>query len=171
MLLHWFIIAASICIPKNSKHSTVGCDTFFQTHMVPGHLVPRNGSPINWTLWTNGIQPIQSPWTDGPPKFGLHGQMVPRIFHLYRVTGCIGLKIQGPNWLGNICPAGPNWLGLLGTFCPFVQVDWFYGDCLSRRTGSRGPEVWRSNGFGTKCATADQMLIHNFHSKGQYCLR
>ena len=37
-----------------------------QTKMVPGHLVPLNGSPIDWSLWTNSPQPICSPWTNGP---------------------------------------------------------------------------------------------------------
>ena len=32
------------------------------------HLVPHNGSPIDWSLWTNG-----------PQKFGPHGQMVPNL--------------------------------------------------------------------------------------------
>ena len=27
---------------------------WFQTHMVPGHLVPHNWSPIDWSLSTNG---------------------------------------------------------------------------------------------------------------------
>ena len=79
--------------------------------MVPGHLVPHNWSPIDWSLWTNGPQPIQSPWTNGPQKFGPHGQMVPNqfgppgqmvpsIFRLSRGTGCGDLEIRGPNWLG-----------------------------------------------------------------------
>ena len=45
--------------------------------MVPGHLVPHNWSPIDWSLWTYGPQPIQPPWTNGPQTFGPHGQMVP----------------------------------------------------------------------------------------------
>ena len=83
--------------------------------MVPGHLVPHNGSPIDWSLWTNSPQPIRSPWTDGPQKFGPHGQMVPRIFRLFSGTGCGDPEIQGLNWLGTICPGGPNFGG------PFVQ--------------------------------------------------
>ena len=82
-----------------------------QTHMVPGHLVPHNWSPIDWSLWTNGPQPIQSPWTNGPQKFGLrgqmvpnqfgpHGQMVPRIFHLSRGTGCGDPEIRASNGIG-----------------------------------------------------------------------
>ena len=44
--------------------------------MIPGHLVPHNWSPVNWSLWTNGPQPIQSPWTNGPQKLGPPGQAV-----------------------------------------------------------------------------------------------
>ena len=105
--------------------------------MVIGHLVPHNGSPIDWSLWTNSPQPIRSPWTDGLQKFGPHEQivsnqfgpskqMVPRIFHLPRGTGCGDLEIRGPNWLGTICPGGPNCWG------PFVQGDRKWG------TGSPG---------------------------------
>ena len=96
--------------------------------MVPGHLVPHNWSPIDWSLWTNGPQPIQSPWTNGPQKFGPrgqmvpnqfgpHGQMVPRIFRLSRGTGCGDPKIWGLNWLGTICPGVPTFWG------PFVHGD------------------------------------------------
>ena len=107
--------------------------------MVPRHLVPHNWSPIDWSLWTNGPQPIQSPWTNGPQKFGPHGQMVPnqfgphgqmvpRIFLSSRGTGCGDPEIRGPNWLGTTCPVGPNSWG------PFVQGDQILGDHLSRGT-------------------------------------
>ena len=96
--------------------------------MVPGHLVPHNWSPIDWSLWTNGPQPILSPWTNGPPKFCPHGQMVPnhfgppgqmvpRIFHLSRGTASGDPEIQGPNRLGTVCPGGPSFGG------PFVRGD------------------------------------------------
>ena len=86
-----------------------------QTHMVPRHLVPHNGSPNDWSLWTNSPQPIQSPWIIGPPKFGplehmvpnQFGplrQMVPWIFRLSRGTGWGDTEFMGPNWLGTICP-------------------------------------------------------------------
>ena len=111
--------------------------------------------------------PIRSPWTDGPQKFGPHGQMVPnqfgppgqmvpRIFCLSRGTGCGDPELRGPNWLGTICPGGPHFWGpfvqgdQIG-WAPFFQGDRFYGDFLSRGTGSGEPEVWGSNGFGTKC--------------------
>ena len=85
--------------------------------------------------------------------------MVPRIFRLCRGTGCGDPEIQGLNWLGTICPGGPNFGGPFvhgdrGGWGPFVQGNQFYGDRLSRGTGSRGPEVRGSNGFGTKCVTA-----------------
>ena len=131
--------------------------------MVPGLLVPHNLSPIDWSLWTNGPQPILSPWTNGPQKLSPHGkmvlnqfvlprQMVLRIFHLSRGTGCGDPEIWGPNWLETICPREPNfggpfvhghqiWWGL------FVQGDRIYGDRLSRGKGSGGPEVPGSNGY------------------------
>ena len=116
--------------------------------MVPGHLVPHNWSPIDWSLWTNGPQPILSPWTNGPQKFGPHGQMVPnqfgspgqmvpRIFCLSKGQAVIIWKYGDQIGWG-----------------PFVQGDQIFGDHLSRGTGSGGPEVWGSNGFGTKCVAA-----------------
>ena len=55
-------------------------------HMVPGHLVPHNGSPIDWSPWTNSPQPIRFPRTDGSQKFGPHGQMVPNKWSLENLT-------------------------------------------------------------------------------------
>ena len=85
--------------------------------------------------------------------------MVPRIFHLSRGAGCRNPIIRGPNWLGTICPGGPNFWGPFvhgDRICwgPFVQGDQFYGDRLSRGTGSWGPEVRGSNGLRTKCIEA-----------------
>ena len=92
--------------------------------MVPGHLIPQIGSPIYW-----------SPWTDGPQKFGPPGQMVPRIFRLSMETGCGDPELQGPNWLGTICPGGPSFGGpfVHGDrifWGPFVQGYQFYEDRL-----------------------------------------
>ena len=133
----WLKVSFSIVInpTKNIRLKHI----WSQTHRDPRHLVPHNGSPINWSLWTNSPQPIRSPRTDAPQKFGAHGQMVtsqfgpprqmvPRIFHMSRGTCCRDLEIQGVNLLGTICPWGPN---LLGTICPggsvllgsFVQGD------------------------------------------------
>ena len=107
--------------------------------MVPGHLVPHNWSPINWSLWTNGPQPILSPWTNGPQKFGPHGQMVPnqfgppgqmvpRIFCLSKGQAVMiwkyGDQICGDHLSrGTLCPGGPNRLGteFFGTICPWGQ--------------------------------------------------
>ena len=78
------------------------------------HLVPEH---LDWSLWTNiPPQPIQSPWTNGPQKFGPHGQMVPNQFgppgqivpNLSKCPGSGDPLIQGPNWLGTICPWGPH---------------------------------------------------------------
>ena len=76
--------------------------------MVLEYLVPHNWSPIDWSLWTNGPQPIQSPWTNGPQKFGHPGQMVCnqfgppeqkvlRTFLFSRGTDCGDPEIGGPN--------------------------------------------------------------------------
>ena len=40
--------------------------SFWQIIMTVTHLVPQNWSPIDWFLLANGLQPIQSPWTNGP---------------------------------------------------------------------------------------------------------
>ena len=91
-------------------------------------IVPHNGSPIDWSLWTNSPQPIWSPWTDGPQKFGPHGQMVPnqfgpprqmvpRILCLSRGTSCDDLKFGDQIGWG-----------------PFVQGDQIFGDHLSMGT-------------------------------------
>ena len=77
-----------------------------------------------------------------------------------------GLRVCGPNWLGTVCPLGSNFWGpfvkgdRIG-WGPFVQGDQFNGDRLSRGTGSGGPEVRGSNGFGTKCAAAAIRLRRN----------
>ena len=91
-------------------------------------MVPHNWSPINWSLWTNSPQPILSPWTNGPPKFGPPGQMVPRIFCLSSGASFDDLEILGPNWLGTICPGGSNFWG------PLVHGDKIFGDHLSMGT-------------------------------------
>ena len=108
--------------------------------MVPGHLVPHNWSLINWSLWTNGPQPIQSPWTNGPPKFGLHGKWSPKIrsqwtngpqpiwppltkrFLEYFICPggqAVGIWKYGDqiSWGPYICPGEPNFGG------PFVHGD------------------------------------------------
>ena len=39
---------------------------------------------------------------------------------------------------------------------PFIHGDQIFGDHLSMGTGSGEPEVWGSNGFGTKCVAAKE---------------
>ena len=150
------------CFHEFSKYEHKGLwHIWSQTHVVLGHFAPHNWFPIDWSFWVNGPQLIQSPWTNGPEKFGLHGriasnqfdppgQMVPRISWLSMGTGCGDLEIWGPEWLGTICPGGPNFLGpfVHGDqiwWGLFVQGDQFYEDCLSIGTGSGGPEVQDSN--------------------------
>ena len=60
----------------------------------------------------------------------------------------VGMEIWEPKWLGTICPRETNFWG------PFVHETEFVRDNLSRGTGILGPEVWGSNGFGTKCVPA-----------------
>ena len=119
--------------------------------MVPGHLVPHNWSPIDWSLWTNGPQPIRSPWTNGPQKFGPPGQMVPNQF-----VPCIS--------------GSPQPVPLDKRNIPFVQGDRIFGDHLSMGaelagdhlsrgtnqlgTNCGGPNVQGPYAFGTKCVTA-----------------
>ena len=134
-----------------------------------------------WHIWspTIGPQLIGASGQMVPSQFGPHGQMVPKnsvpldkwsptnLVPLdkwsleYSVClGCGDLEIRGPNWLGTICPGGPNFGGPFvhgdriwwGPW--FVQGDRFYGDLLSRGTGSGGLEVRGSNLFGTKCVAA-----------------
>ena len=126
--------------------------------MILGHLVPHNGSPIDWFLWTNSSQPILSQWTNCPNKSGLHGkmvtnqfgphrQMVPRIFHLSGggdrlwESGSMGIELVGDHL--------PKWTKFFGTIClgglilwgSFVQWDRKWG------TGSLGIKwVWDKEG-------------------------
>ena len=80
--------------------------------MVPGRLVPNNGYPIDWSLWTYSPKPIRYPWTDGPKKFGPHGQMVPNQFgpprqmvpKIFRLSDCGDPEIRGINFMGIVCP-------------------------------------------------------------------
>ena len=68
-----------------------------------------------------------------PIQFGPPGQMVLTTFCLSR-----GTERGDPKYGDQI-----GW-------GPFVQGDQFYEDRLSRGTGSGGPEIWGSSGFGTK---------------------
>ena len=106
------------------------------THLVPNTYGPLtfgpNWSPINWSLWINGPQPILSPWTNDPPKFGPPvqmvpdqfgppGKMVPRLFCLSKGQAVMiwkyGDQICGDHLSrGTLCPGGPN---RLGTICPW----------------------------------------------------
>ena len=127
--------------------------------MVPGHLVPHNWSPFNWSLWTNGpptnsvpmdkrSPKIRTPWTNGPqpiwsPYFWIPTACPPGQKEYSRDHLSMGTKL-----VGTTCPRGPNFGG------PFVHGDQIGWDHLSRGTGSGGPEVRGSNGFGTKCVAA-----------------
>ena len=132
------------------------------------HLVPKA-----YGHWTFG--PKQ--WV--PNQFSPHGQMVPMILvHMDkwsqtnlvpldkwslnilfvqgdRLSGNTRTKLDGDHlsrgtkFFGTICPWDRICWG------PFVQGDQFYGDCLSRGTGSWGPEVRGPNGFETKWVAAD----------------
>ena len=155
-------------------------------HMVPWHLVPHNWSPIDWSLWTNSSQPIRSPWTNGLQKFGPHGQMVPKNLipmDKWSLTNLVPLY----NWSleYSVCPRGQavgiQKFGDQTGWGPFVLGDQFFwnhlsmgtefdGDRLSRGINFMGitcsggqeveePEVGWSNGFGTKCVTANMKYM------------
>ena len=107
------------------------------THLVPNPFGPRTSgpplpvpmdkwSPNIWSPWTNGPQPIWSPYsqiiTACPPRQTEHFRD-----HLSRGTKLVanhlsmGTKFLGPvapwgqNWLGTVCPEGPiNWGPILG---------------------------------------------------------
>ena len=149
----------------------VGCDTFSPK---------RIWSPDIWSS-TVGPQLIGPSGQTVPNQFGPHGQMVPKnlvpmdkwspanlvpldkwsieysvcpggqavgIRKYGNRIGC-GLFVQGDQILGDHLSMGTEFVG-----DHFLQGDRFYGDCLSMGTGSRGPEVRGSNGFGTKCVAA-----------------
>ena len=108
-----------------------------RTHLIPGLPVPHFLSP-----WTNGPQKFgphgqMVPNQFGPPgqtvpiKFGPHGQMVPNQFGPHTSKSSQLVPLDKQNILGTICPGGPNWLG---TICPGDQI---FGDHLSR-----GPNFW-----------------------------
>ena len=104
-----------------------------QTHLVPNAYGPQTfgrlnfWSLIDWSLCTNGPQPIQSP----------HRQMVPNQFGPPEQ-----IQEDQISW-GPFVYGDRIWWGR------FVQ-----GDRLSRVSGSGGPEIRGSNGFGTKCVAA-----------------
>ena len=109
-----------------------------------------------------------------PKELGPPGDMVPRMFRLSRGTGGCGNRgsklvgdylSKGTKLLGTICPWGLNLMR------PFVQGVQFYGDCLSRGTGSEGPEVRGSNAMQPILAERKsnrfnfQFYNHKLHSK------
>ena len=150
--------------------------------MVLRHLVPHNWSPIDWSLWTNGPQPI---WTNGPQKFGPldkwspkiwspgqmvpnqfgpPGQMVHRTFLLSRGTDCGVPEIWGPNLLGTICPGGPNIWYHLSMGIEFDRDHLsrginFIGIICPGGQEVRGLEVWGSNGLGPNASQPKCYLI------------
>ena len=120
--------------------------------MVPGHLVPHNWSPIDWSLWTNGPQPIQSPWTNGPQIIWSPWTNGPRNILFVQGdrlwgSGNTGTKLvgdhlsRGTKLLGTICPGGPNFGG------PFVQGDQIFGNHLSMGTEFEGDRLSRGINF------------------------
>ena len=96
--------------------------------MVPGHLVPHNWSLIDWSLWTNGPQPIRPPWTNGPQKFGPPGQMEYSVCPGGQAVGIQKYRVQ------------------IG-WGPFVQGDQIFGDHLSRGTKFDGDRLSRGINF------------------------
>ena len=113
------------------------------TYLVPNAygsrtFGPRQLAPIDW-----------SPWTNSPP-----GQTVPKnLVPMDKWSPIILVHLDKWSLEYSICPGvQAEWIRKYGDqigWGPFVQGDQFYEDCLSRGTGSGGPE-WGSNGFGTK---------------------
>ena len=115
-----------------------GCDTF--------------GPKRIWSLdiWfaTIGPQLIGPSGQTVPNQFRPHGQMVPKNsvpMEKWSSTNLISLDKWSLEYF--IFPGGPFVHGDQIWWGPFVQVDRFYGDRLSRGKGSGGPEVPVSNGF------------------------
>ena len=99
----------------------------------------RLGLIWSWTHLIPGllVSHFLSPWTNGPQKFGPHRQMVPNQFGPPEQ-----IQEDQISW-GPFVYGDRIWWGR------FVQ-----GDRLSRVSGSGGPEIRGSNGFGTKCVAA-----------------
>ena len=143
--------------------------------MVAGHLVPHNWSPIDWSLMTNGHQPIQSPWTNGSKNFDPHGQMVPKnLVPMDKWSPTNSVPLDNWSLEYSNCPGGQavgiwkywNHIG----WGPFVRGHQIFGnhlsmgtelvrDRLSRGTNKLGtncggPNVQGPYVFETKCVTA-----------------
>ena len=94
--------------------------------MVPGHLVPHNGSPINWSPCTNSPQPIQS-----------HGQMVPKnLVPMDKRSPTNPVRLDKHSLKYSICPGGQA-VGIWKykdriDWGPFVQGDQTLGDHFYR---------------------------------------
>ena len=120
------------------------CDTFGPPELVPNWLVPLGKrSPTNSVPVDKWSQKFDPHGQKVPNQFGPPGEMIPRIFHLSRGTGCGdpeigGLLDQGNLILGDHCPWGPN---LIRTICPGGSIlCWFFvqGD---RKWWSRNPGI------------------------------
>ena len=131
-----------------------GPRTFGPPQWGPKLLVPLDKqSPTNSVPMDRWSQKIWSPWTN-PNQFG------PLEYFICPGRQAVGIQNYG-DWIG----WGPFLQAdkIFGTFCPwglnllgsFVQGDRFYGDGLSRGTGSEGLKVHGSNGFETKCVAAN----------------
>ena len=109
--------------------------------MVPGHLVPHNGSPIDWSLWTNSPQTIRSPWTDGPQKFEWSPtNLVPldKWSLEYSVSPggqAVGIQKYGTEFVRDHLCRGINFMGIV---CPGRQE---VGDRKSRDQIGSGPNA------------------------------
>ena len=118
--------------------------------MQPGHLVPE--------IWSPHLVPnAYGPRTFGPPQLVPQDKQLPTIsvklsleYFVCPGVQAVGILKYGDHFYkGTICPWGP-----------FIQGDQFYGDRLSRGTGSGKPEVQGSNGFGTSCVAAHFLMQH-----------
>ena len=127
------------------------------THLVTNAFDPwTSGPPLSvpidkwsqkiWSPWTNGPQPIWSPY------FQIITACHPGQTEYSYIFGD-HLFGRGTKFLGTICPWGQNCIG----WGPFVQKDQLIGDQLWG-TNCGGPNVRGPYVFGTKCVTANSLL-------------
>ena len=126
-----------------------------QTHLVPNAYGPQTfgrlnfWSLIDWSLCTNGPQPIQSP----------HRQMVPNQFgppeQIQEDQISWGPFVRGTKSLGTICLWGPN---LMGSVCP-------------RGSFVEGVRKWGTGNPGIKWVRDQMRCSQNFRVWGIFFAR
>ena len=124
--------------------------------MVPGRLVPHNGSPIDWSL-ENSPQPIWSPWTDSPKN------VVP--MDKWSPTNLAPLDKGSLEY--SVCPRGqavgiPKY-GYRICWGPFVQGDRKSGTGMGSWPNALQPSYW--NQITYDLIKAFELLCHTQQEK------